>query len=109
MSHISYAQFSELDLRVGRILDVEKVPEADKLYKLTVDVGEAEPRTLVAGLAAKFGARELLDAYVVVVANLEPAKIRGIESQGMVLAAGGQEPMALVTLDRDCAPGEKVR
>lgn len=106
---ISYEQFSQLELKVGKVLDVEPVPDADKLFKLTVDVGEAEPRTLVAGLAKAFSARELLDANVVVVANLEPATIRGIESNGMVLAAGDKEPLALVTLDRDCAPGTKVR
>ena len=109
VSTVSYEQFSQLDLRVGKILDVENVPEADRLYKLTVDVGEDEPRTLVAGLAEAFSPRELLDAQVVVVANLEPATIRGVQSNGMVLAAGGKVPVALVTLDRDCAPGEKVR
>jgi methionyl-tRNA synthetase len=106
---VSYEQFSQLDLRVGKIIDVESVPEADRLYKLTVDVGEEEPRTLVAGLAEAFGARELLDASVVVVANLEPAKIRGVQSNGMVLAAGDKVPLALVTFDRDVEPGTKVR
>jgi len=68
-----------------------------------------KPRTVVAGLAARFSPRELLDAQVVVVVNLEPAKIRGIQSNGMILAAGEKEPLALVTLDRECAPGSKVR
>jgi len=109
VSTITYDEFSQLDLRVGKILDAENVPDADKLYKLTVDVGEEEPRTLVAGLAQEFSARELLDAYVVVVANLEPATIRGVDSNGMVLAAGEKKPIALVTLDRECEPGSKVR
>lgn len=106
---VSYEQFSQLDLRVGKIINVESVPEADRLYKLTVDVGEQEPRTVVAGLAEAFGARELLDASVVVVANLEPAKIRGVQSNGMLLAAGDKVPLALVTFDRDVEPGTKVR
>lgn len=106
---ISYEQFRAVDLRVGKVVDVEAVPNADKLYKLTVDVGEEQPRTLVAGVAQQFSARELLDALVVVVANLEPAKIRGVESNGMVLAAGEEVPLALVTLDRDCPPGTRVR
>ena len=109
VSTVSYEQFSQLDLRVGKIVNLESVPEADRLYKMTVDVGEDEPRTLVAGLAEAFSPRELLDAQVVVVANLEPATIRGVQSNGMVLAAGGKVPVALVTLDRDCAPGERVR
>lgn len=108
-SLISYEQFSAVDLRVGKVLDVEKAPEADKLFKLTVDVGEEEPRQMVAGLAEKFSPRELLDAHVVVVVNLEPAEIRGIQSNGMILAAGEKEPLALVTLDRECPPGSKVR
>lgn len=106
---ISYDQFSQLDLRVGKVLNVESIPDADKLYKLTVDLGEEEPRTVVAGLAQAFGARELLDAMVVVVANLEPAKIRGVQSQGMILAAGEKQPLALVTLDRECEVGSKIR
>jgi methionyl-tRNA synthetase len=106
---IKYEQFAQLDLRAGKVLDVAPVPESDKLFQLTVDLGEEEPRTVVAGLAGAFGARELLDAYVVVVANLEPAKIRGVVSNGMVLAVGDKEPLALVTVDRDVPPGAKVR
>jgi methionyl-tRNA synthetase len=106
---IKYEQFAQLDLRAGKVLDVAPVPESDKLFQLTIDLGEEEPRTVVAGLAGAFGARELLDAYVVVVANLEPAKIRGVVSNGMVLAVGDKEPLALVTVDRDVPPGAKVR
>jgi methionyl-tRNA synthetase len=107
---ITYEQFSQLDLRVGKVMDVEPVEGADKLYKLTVDVGEESgPRQLVPGLAQAFGARELLDAYVVVVANLEPATIRGVASNGMILAAGEKAPVALVTLDRECPLGSKIR
>lgn len=107
---ITYEQFAQLDLRVGKVVDVEPVEGADKLYKLMVDIGEESgPRQLVAGLAQAFGARELLDAHVVVVANLEPATIRGVTSNGMILAAGEKVPLALVTLDRDCPLGTKVR
>lgn len=106
---ISYDQFAEVDLRVGKVIDVESVEGADKLFKLTVDVGEDAPRTMVAGLAEEFSPREILDAHVVVVANLAPATIRGVQSEGMVLAAGEKKPLALVTLDRDCPPGTKVR
>ena len=109
LSGITYEQFSQIDLRVGRVIDVEPVPDADKLLKLTVDIGEEQPRTVVAGLAETFSPRELLDANVVVVANLEPATIRGVQSDGMILAAGEKVPVALVTLDRDCDLGSNVR
>jgi methionyl-tRNA synthetase len=105
---ISYERFQELDLRVGRVLDADRVEGADKLLKLTVDLGEEQPRTLVAGVAQQFGPRELIGQNVVVVANLEPATIHGVQSQGMILAAGEKEPVALIVADRDCQPGEKV-
>ncbi len=106
---ITYDEFRSVDLRVGKVVAVERVPDADKLFQLSVDVGEEAPRVVVAGLATAFSARELLDAHVVVVANLQPAKIRGIQSNGMILAAGEKEPLALVVLDRECPPGSKVR
>lgn len=109
VEYIKYEQFAQLELRVGKVTDVALVPDSDKLFQLTVDLGEEAPRTVVAGLAEAFGARELLDSYVVVVANLEPAKIRGVVSNGMVLAVGDKAPLALVTVDRDVAPGSKVR
>ncbi len=106
---ISFDEFQKLDLRVGKVLDADRVEGTDKLLQLTVDVGEDEPRTVVAGLAEAFSVRELIGEQVVVVANLEPATIRGVQSQGMVLAAGGKVPQALIIPDRDCEPGEKVR
>lgn len=106
---ISFAEFQKLDLRAARVLSVEPVQGADKLLKLTLDVGEPAPRVVVAGLAPTFGPDDLLGKTVVLVANLEPATIRGVESRGMVLAAGETEPCGLVVLDRDCPPGTKVR
>jgi len=106
---ISFEQFQKMDLRTGRVLEVEQVPGTDRLYKMTVDIGEQQPRQMVAGLAQHFSPDELIDRMVVVVANLKPATIRGVESNGMILAAGEEVPLALVTLDRDCEPGQKVR
>lgn len=106
---ISYEEFSKLDLRVGRILSVEKVEDADKLLKLSVDIGEEQPRQVVAGIAQEFAADELVDLLVVVVANLAPAKIRGVESRGMILAPGEKKPLALLTVNRECPIGSKVR
>lgn len=105
---ISMEEFQRLDLRVGVIKSAERVEKAKKLLKLRVDIG-AEERTMVAGIAECYTPEDLLNKQVVVVANLQPANIRGIESQGMLLAAGGGEKIVLVTLADEIEPGAKVR
>ncbi|MDX2189693.1 MAG: methionine--tRNA ligase [Bacteroidota bacterium] len=85
-SSITYDQFSAMDIRVGTVLTAEKVEKADKLLKLTVDIGE-EVRTIVSGIAQYFNTEELIGKQVSVLVNLEPRKLRGIESQGMILLA----------------------
>jgi methionyl-tRNA synthetase len=105
---IDIEEFARLDLRVGEIISAEPVEGTDKLLSLRVDIG-AEERTMVAGIARQFDPAVLPGTKVVVVANLKPAKIRGVVSQGMVLAAGEDVPLALVTLDRDCPNGTRVR
>jgi methionyl-tRNA synthetase len=84
---ITIDQFLQAELKIGTVQAAERVPKADKLLKLTVDVGEETPRTLVAGIAVEYEPESLVGRQVVVVANLQPATIRGVESQGMVLAA----------------------
>jgi methionyl-tRNA synthetase len=106
---ISYDDFMKMELRTGEVLDADPVEGTDKLLKLIVNIGEDEPRQIVAGLAQEFSPRELIGQTVVVVANLEPATIRGTKSQGMILAAGSDKPVALIVPDRDVAPGERVR
>jgi methionyl-tRNA synthetase len=88
-SEIIYDDFAKLDLRVGTILSAEKVAKADKLLKLEVDLG-FEKRTIVSGIALHFAPEEIVNKQVVVVANLAPRKMRGIESQGMILMAEDQ-------------------
>jgi len=107
---ISIDQFARVQLKVGKVLAAEKVPGADKLLKLVVDVGEARARTLVAGIAEAYQPEELVGRSVIVVANLEPRKLRGIESNGMVLAAtpDGGRPV-LLTVDQPVPPGTLVR
>ncbi len=105
---ISIEEFQKVDLRVGLVKSAEKVEKAKKLIKLRVDIG-AEERTLVAGIAECYSPEDLVNRKVVVVANLKPATIRGIESQGMLLAAGGDDNIVLVTMAGDIAPGAKVR
>jgi methionyl-tRNA synthetase len=106
---ISIEKFFETQLKVGTVLAAEPVPKTDKLLKLTVDVGEAEPRTLVAGIAAAYTPDEVVGRQVAVVANLEPATIRGVTSQGMVLAASVDGKPVLLHPGADVPPGTQVR
>jgi methionyl-tRNA synthetase len=105
---ISFDEFGKVDLRVAKIVSAEPVPKAKKLLKLVVDLGE-EQRQVVAGIAEAYAPEQLVGKKVIFVANLKPATIRGVESQGMILAAGDQEILALSALDRDVPPGTKVR
>jgi methionyl-tRNA synthetase len=89
--NISFDDFSKLDLRIGTICSAEKVAKADKLLKLTIDIGEAEHRTVVSGIAQHFTPEELPGQQVLLLCNLEPRKLKGIESQGMVLMAEDAE------------------
>jgi methionyl-tRNA synthetase len=106
---ITIDDFMKIELRVAKVVAAEKVPNSKKLIKLQVDVG-AEQRTLVAGIAESYEAEALVGRTVVIVANLKPAKLMGIESNGMVLAASpdGGKPM-LVGFDVDIPPGTRVR
>ncbi|HMJ50932.1 MAG TPA: methionine--tRNA ligase [Polyangiaceae bacterium] len=107
---IPYDDFAKLDLRVGVVLRAERVAGKDKLLSLSVDVGEPEPRPLVAGLALSFKPEDLVGMRVIVVANLEPRKFgKGLVSHGMLLAAGPSEALTLVTVGPTAAPGTKVK
>lgn len=105
---ITFDEFASIELRTAEILEVEKVEGADKLLKIQVRVGE-EQRQIVAGIAPYYTIEELVGKRIVIVANLKPAKLRGVESQGMLLAAEKGENLSLVTLDRDIGSGAKVR
>jgi len=106
---ISFDDFQKLDLRAGLVTAAEPHPDADRLLVVTVDLGEAEPRTVVAGIASKYAPADLVGERVVVVANLEPATIRGVDSQGMILAAGGKAIESLATTLDAVAPGTVIR
>jgi len=107
-TRISIDEFQKIDLRVGLVLAAEAVPKSRKLLKLRVSLG-AEERTVLAGIAEHYRPEELVGKKVVVVANLAPAKLMGIESQGMVLAGEGGQGLGIVTPDRDLPPGAKVK
>ena len=105
---IEFADFQKMDLRVGTITQAEAVPKADKLLKLLVDLGDQEPRQIVAGLAQSFAPEDLMGRQVVVVANLKPRKMRGVLSQGMVLAVHDAQTLRLLVPDRQVQAGSKV-
>jgi len=105
---IPIADFAKVELRVAEVLAAEKVPKSKKLLKLTVKVGE-ETRTLVAGVAEQYEPESLVGRKVVIVANLEPATLMGVESNGMVLAASHEGTVSLLTLDKDVPSGSKVK
>jgi methionyl-tRNA synthetase len=106
---ISIDDFMKVDLRVAKVLTAEKVANSRKLVKMTIDAG-SEQRTLVAGIAEAYEAEQLVGRTVVIVFNLKPAKLMGIESNGMVLAASpdGGKPV-LVGFDQEVPPGTRVR
>jgi len=104
---IKIDELGKIELRVAEVVAAEPLPKSKKLLKLTVSLGE-EQRTLVAGIAEHYTPAELVGKKVVVVANLEPAKLMGVESNGMVLAASGAGKLAVLTPDRDLPPGSKV-
>jgi len=105
---VSFEDFQKLDLRVGRIVTAEPVPKANKLLKLTVDVGQ-EQRTVVAGIAASYSPEALVGKSIILVANLAPRTLRGVESQGMVLAAESDGQIVLASFDTPVHPGSKVK
>lgn len=106
---ISIDDLMKIDLRVARVLAAERVPNSKKLLKLQIDLG-TEQRTIVAGIAEAYDADALVGRSVAIVANLKPAKLMGIESNGMVLAASpeGGKPI-LVAFDQPPPPGSRVR
>ena len=107
---ISYDEFTRVQLRVGKVLEASNHPNADKLIVLKVDLG-SEQRQLCAGLRAYYDPASLVGKNIIVVTNLAPRQMRGIESNGMLLAAStpGQEKVILLTTDADIAPGSVVR
>ena len=105
---ISLDDFAKVDLRIAKVLSAEKVPKADKLLKLRVTLG-TEERTVVAGIAQQYSPEELVGRRIVLVANLKPAKLRGVESQGMILAASEGAVLAIIGPDKEIALGCKVK
>ncbi len=104
---VTIDDFAKLEFRVGEVVEAEKVPEADKLLKITVDIGD-EKRTVVSGIAQFYTPEELVGKKIVIFTNLKPRKIFGIESKGMILAAKDDKRLRLLTVDGDIENGAYV-
>jgi methionine--tRNA ligase beta chain len=105
---VNFEDFQKIDLRIGKVLKAEKIKGSEKLLKLIVDLGNEE-RQLIAGIGKYYRPEDLIGKEIVVVVNLEPKKIMGIESQGMLLAADKEgEPVILIP-EKEVLPGTKIR
>jgi methionyl-tRNA synthetase len=106
---VAITDFQRLDIRLAKVLAVEAHPKADKLYVLRLDAGDLGPRQVVAGLKAHYKPEELVGKTVAFIANLQPAMLRGVESQGMVLAADDGTTVGILQPQRELRPGSKIR
>jgi len=111
METVSYNDFAKLDLRIAKILEVEEIPNADKLFKLTIDVGELGKRTICAGIKQHYKKDDLIGKEIVIVANLEPRTLKGQVSEGMLLAAVSSDNKKIFLLKPEKAiePGSKIQ
>lgn len=109
MPEISYDDFAKLDIRIGIVVAAERVPETDKLIKCTVDLGELGERTIVSGIAEWKTPEALVGLQLPYIVNLAPRVLKGIESQGMLLAASDDGGVALLRPERIVAAGTKLR
>lgn len=107
---INYEEFSKIEIKIGKVLEAEKVPETDKLLKLSVDFGEEKKRTIVSGIAHVILPEDIIGKEVPFVVNLEPRTIRGIESNGMIMVAVDEEDKPVLLLPtHEVKPGSIIR
>lgn len=104
---IKFEDWQNLDFRVAEILDVEDHPNANKLYVINIKIGN-EKRKIIAGIKENYSKEELIGKKIIVFLNLEPAKLRGIKSEAMVLAASEKDKVVLLTVDKDINSGAKI-
>jgi len=105
---ITFDEFKKIEIKTAKILSVKDHPDADRLYVVDVDLGN-EKRQIVAGIKKHYTPEELIGKDVAVIVNLEPANIRGVESNGMLLAASDSEMLSILTLDRGLPPGSTIK
>ncbi len=109
MPEIQYEDFAKLEFRIGTVIAAEMVPETDKLIKCTIDFGEMGTRTIVSGIAQWKNPEALIGCQFPYIVNLAPKMLRGVESQGMLLAASDDDGVALLEPERSVPPGTKLR
>lgn len=109
LGQVSYDDFAKLDIRMGTVKAAELVPETDKLIKCTIDFGEIGERTIVSGIAQWKRPEELVGKQFPYIVNLAPRTLRGIESQGMLLAASDEGGVALLFAERQLSSGARLR
>jgi methionyl-tRNA synthetase len=107
VEQITIDEFRRLDIRVGQVKAADRVSGTDKLLRLTVDIGD-ELRTVVAGIATSYQAADLVGRRILVLANLQPRTVRGVESKGMLLAATWGNDVAVLTVDGEAPAGTRV-
>ncbi|MBP9757455.1 MAG: hypothetical protein KBD06_02555 [Candidatus Pacebacteria bacterium] len=106
---ISYEDFAKLDIRIGTVVAVEKIENADKLLKCTIDFGSFGTRTIVSGIAEWKHSEDLVGRQLPYIVNLAPRMLRGVESQGMLIAASDDHGVALILPEREVPPGTKLK
>lgn len=106
---VSFEEFKKLSIKIAKIKEIKEHPNADKLYIVKIDLGNNDEREVVAGIKKAYTIEELKDKLVVVVDNLAPVTIRGVESNGMILAATDGEKIAVISPDKEVSPGTVVK
>jgi methionyl-tRNA synthetase len=104
---INFDDFKKVDLRIGKVVQAEKIEKSDKLLKLMINIGEEE-RQVLSGIAKSYSPEEIINKNVILVANLEPRSIMGFESKGMVLAVGTENGVVLISPEKDIEAGLQV-
>ncbi|MBI2055149.1 MAG: methionine--tRNA ligase subunit beta [Candidatus Sungbacteria bacterium] len=105
---ITLDDFKKVEMKVGKVLAAERVDDSEKLLKLRVDIG-SEKRQIIAGIGSYYAPEELMGRNIIVVVNLEPRMLMGLESQGMLLAASCEGEISIIIPDKDVAPGSIIR
>lgn len=105
---ITYDDFAKLELRVADVTAAQRVEKSDKLIKMQLDLGELGTRQIVSGIGKVYTPEELIDTQIIIIANLEPRMLMGLESAGMLLAAGGPEGASLLRPDHPVPAGSKI-
>lgn len=105
---ITYEDFSKIELKVARVIEAEKVENSEKLIRLKIKVGEKE-KQIVAGIGKFYTPQDLINKLIVIVDNLEPKKLMGFESEGMLLAASNEEGLSLIIPDKEIKDGSQIK